>query len=304
MSRQFRILSLDGGGAKGFYSLGVLLEIEGLVGPLGDNFDLIYGTSTGSIIAALLARGDSVTDALNHYRERVPQIMRWPTRWLRTPRLERAASSIFKEQTFGEGFRTKIGIVATDWDTGAPRIFKNAPEMARGRQSTFVPGFGCLVADAIVGSCSAYPLFNKKQITIAGGSPVTVVDGGFCANNPAVFAVLQAMDTPGIDHGDIRLISVGTGEYPEPVTIRTPMRYWPGMTMIGKCLQSGARSMDEIGRRLRPGIKQVRINKAFSRSDLAMDFIESDASKLERLFKLGRESFGEHERDIKEALIT
>mgnify|MGYP003113584183 CR=1 FL=1 len=46
----FRILSLDGGGAKGFYTLGVLHEIERMVGgPLCDRFDLIYGTSTGSL---------------------------------------------------------------------------------------------------------------------------------------------------------------------------------------------------------------------------------------------------------------
>ena len=50
-----RVLSLDGGGAKGFYTLGVLKEIEALVGMrLCEKFDLIYGTSTGAIIAALL----------------------------------------------------------------------------------------------------------------------------------------------------------------------------------------------------------------------------------------------------------
>lgn len=50
-----RVLSLDGGGAKGFYTLGVLKEIEALVGVrLCEKFDLIYGTSTGAIIAALL----------------------------------------------------------------------------------------------------------------------------------------------------------------------------------------------------------------------------------------------------------
>jgi predicted acylesterase/phospholipase RssA len=48
-----RVLSLDGGGAKGFYTLGVLREIEAL----WQSFDLIFGTSTGSIIAALLALG-------------------------------------------------------------------------------------------------------------------------------------------------------------------------------------------------------------------------------------------------------
>ena len=45
-----RILSLDGGGAKGFYTLGVFREIEGLIGGrLYERFDLVFGTSTGSI---------------------------------------------------------------------------------------------------------------------------------------------------------------------------------------------------------------------------------------------------------------
>jgi uncharacterized protein len=45
-----RILSLDGGGAKGFYTLGVLKEIEGMLKcPLCERFDLVFGTSTGGI---------------------------------------------------------------------------------------------------------------------------------------------------------------------------------------------------------------------------------------------------------------
>jgi predicted acylesterase/phospholipase RssA len=48
-SKLFRVLALDGGGAKGFYTLGALKEIEGLVGcPLYRKFDLIYGTSAGA----------------------------------------------------------------------------------------------------------------------------------------------------------------------------------------------------------------------------------------------------------------
>ena len=51
----FRVLSLDGGGAKGFYTLGVLKEVEARLGcKICDGFDLIFGTSTGAIIAALL----------------------------------------------------------------------------------------------------------------------------------------------------------------------------------------------------------------------------------------------------------
>lgn len=75
--RPFRILSLDGGGAKGFYTLGILDEIEKNFGkPLHECFDLIFGTSTGSIIATLLARGDSVENILKTYKEHVPAIMK------------------------------------------------------------------------------------------------------------------------------------------------------------------------------------------------------------------------------------
>ena len=44
-ARPFRILSLDGGGAKGFYTLGVLRELEGMLKcPLYERFDLVFGT--------------------------------------------------------------------------------------------------------------------------------------------------------------------------------------------------------------------------------------------------------------------
>ena len=42
----FRILSLDGGGSKGVYTLGVLKEIEAMTKrSLHEEFDLIYGAS-------------------------------------------------------------------------------------------------------------------------------------------------------------------------------------------------------------------------------------------------------------------
>jgi patatin-like phospholipase/acyl hydrolase len=64
----FRVLSLDGGGAKGFYTLGILREIEGLIGcPLHERFDLIFGTSTGSIIGAMLSLGKSVKEIIDIY---------------------------------------------------------------------------------------------------------------------------------------------------------------------------------------------------------------------------------------------
>jgi patatin-like phospholipase/acyl hydrolase len=55
-SEVLRILTLDGGGAKGFYTLGVLKEIEAMIGgPLHQKFDLVFGTSTGAIITSTLS---------------------------------------------------------------------------------------------------------------------------------------------------------------------------------------------------------------------------------------------------------
>ncbi len=77
-ANSLRILSLDGGGVKGYTSLLILQRIfrqikneQGLAKmPLPrDVFDLIIGTSTGGIIAVMLGRlGMSIEDCLKHYR--------------------------------------------------------------------------------------------------------------------------------------------------------------------------------------------------------------------------------------------
>jgi patatin-like phospholipase/acyl hydrolase len=67
---QRKILSLDGGGIRGVISVEVLHRLETLLREqtgrpdlrLCDWFDLIAGTSTGAITAALLGLGHSVAD--------------------------------------------------------------------------------------------------------------------------------------------------------------------------------------------------------------------------------------------------
>src|SRR5437899_4318892 len=97
----FRILSLDGGGAKGFYTLGILKEMEALVGcPLHKTFPLIFGTSTGAIIAALLALGRKVDETHALYREHVPTIMRPTSRDEKTQALKTVAAIVFEDLDF------------------------------------------------------------------------------------------------------------------------------------------------------------------------------------------------------------
>lgn len=212
-----RILALDGGGAKGFYTLGVLKEIEGLTqAPLGRCFDVVFGTSTGSIIAALLALGKTVGEIHGLYKAHVPSIMQPKSQSEKSRALSQAAAAVFGGQKFDEKILCHLGIVAARWQMETPMIFKSSQAQAHGRANTFVPGFGCSIADAVEASCSAYPYFQRKIVTTADGGRVELIDGGYCANNPTLYAIADALLALGRDRNSLRVVSVGVGGYPEP----------------------------------------------------------------------------------------
>ena len=121
-----RILSLDGGGAKGFYTLGVLKEIEGMLGcPLYKRFDLVFGTSTGAIIAALIALGFEVDEIHELYKKYVPEIMKIKGVNGKSQALQQLALKVFGDKKF-EAVKTGVGIVTTKWVIERPMISRPA----------------------------------------------------------------------------------------------------------------------------------------------------------------------------------
>jgi len=309
--RLFKVLSLDGGGAKGFYTLGVLDEIEKNTGrPIYESFDLIFGTSTGAIIAALLARGDAVENVMKLYRDHVPSIMRSDKHEVRTASLHKAAAEIFSD-TVPEDFKTGIGIVATNWKDERPFIFKVSRDQVHGSKGSFVPFFGVSVADAVIASCSAYPFFETHTVTKSNGDRVELGDGGFCANNPTLYGIADA--TRALAHHDenIRVVSLGVGLYPDPPIwkkIRLAFGGWPmirhslNVGFIQKILGTNTGAMDQLREVLFKNVKTVRINDAFVEPALATDLLEHDLTKLDRLVQKGRLSYQKYESTILEYL--
>ncbi|HEY1802379.1 MAG TPA: patatin-like phospholipase family protein [Terriglobales bacterium] len=322
-ARPCRILSLDGGGAKGFYTIGVLKEVEALLGglPLCDRFDLIFGTSTGAIIAALLALGHRVDDIHKLYRDHVPKIMK---RWLpreRTKELNRLANEVFGETKFTD-VKTRVGIVATHWLMQRPMIFKGDKFQAHGMQASFVPGFGCTIADAVKASCSAYPYFKRAIIKTRENAEhgqgieqeVEVFDGGYCANNPTLYAIADAVKPLGKRHEDLRILSIGVGVYPSPKKWISPMviASWlattvfagfKGTELLQKTLDVNTTSMEQLRKILFGDIKAVRIDERFEQPEMATDLLESDLKKLSLLYQRGRQSYAAEENAIKALLI-
>ena len=73
----FKILSLDGGGVRGIFSARVLDLIEQKLDiDIHNTFDLIVGTSTGSIVAASVAVKHDLSKLVKDYEEYAPQIFR------------------------------------------------------------------------------------------------------------------------------------------------------------------------------------------------------------------------------------
>src|SRR5205814_473903 len=132
-------------GAKGFYTIGVLKGIEGMLGrPVHEEFDLVFGTSTGSIIAALICLGRSIEDIHGLYREHVVKVMGKWLPWSKSSSLRELADTVFLSRKF-EDFRTPIGIVATRWASETPFIFKSTVAQAHGDRGDFRPGFDCTI---------------------------------------------------------------------------------------------------------------------------------------------------------------
>lgn len=131
----------------------------------------------------------------------------------RTEALIRHAKQFFGEMSF-ESCQTRSGIVALRCDYYRPMIFKNTGYMAQGRPNTFLAGFGAPLSEAIIASCSAYPFFEKFVVHTTKEGDVEVIDGGFVANDPTLFALTDAVRVLGKSPDATTVLSIGTRDFP------------------------------------------------------------------------------------------
>jgi hypothetical protein len=230
-----RILSLDGGGIRGILTLEYLAVIENMLKKrsgkndlvLCDYFDLIGGTSTGSIIAAGLACGMAVDQLKKLYRDLGKTIFVsnfWNIGVL-APKfpsepVQRALDAQLGAKTSLDSDRVRTGlmIMTKRLDTGSPWPLHNHPNARYAAQD------GKLLLSHVVRASTAAPTYFEPQtidISARDGTVVTgaFVDGGVSPfNDPALqLLMLALLDghgfrwTPGKDN--LLLISLGTGTY-------------------------------------------------------------------------------------------
>jgi hypothetical protein len=135
---------------------------------------------------------------------------------------------------------------------------------------------------------------------------IELIDGGYCANNPTLFAMADAVQALQRERKDIRLVSVGVGIYPAPkqgLLMQLAMKHLVSVQLLQKTLEINTHSMDQLRQILFNDVPTIRINDAYVTPEMATDLLEHDLNKLGVLFQRGRESFASREMQLREYLM-
>lgn len=205
----FWILALDGGGLRGAFSAHLLKRIEDeFTVSVSSRFDLVAGTSTGSILAAAIVLQRPLSAVEDLYADHGPAIFlgRWWSAGGKLAskydavRLKSVLEGELGATLLGEIARPALLIPAADIGNGQVHVFKSQ------YNKEFVRDKGVRVADAVLASCSA-PTFFAPHVV----GDYRLVDGGIWANNPSVVAAIDAIRRFGVEAARIRILSIGTG---------------------------------------------------------------------------------------------
>lgn len=200
--REFRILALDGGGARGIFQARLLQLVEEASGcHLADRFDMIAATSTGALVGLSLAAGLPAASIAQMYREHAEAIFRArPLGLLRRggrydqSALRRVLNDRLAERRLS-GLGVRVVVAASVVDTYSGKLFTEEDDER--------------MVDVALATTAAPTYFPPAKLP---GGDRGYADGGLWANDPSFLAVTRAVNELGIDPTQVRVLSIGTGQ--------------------------------------------------------------------------------------------
>ena len=229
----YRILCLSGGGLRGIFQAEFLRRLEESFGKFWESFDLIVGTSTGSLIAAGLHVGVAPEKICQYYHKIGPLVfprrLSWnfersfdaiqavinhktsgPVYRHTADRFKKLLEHIYLDRTVGDGVSaTELAVTATDVVNGRVRVFSGL---------TGAEDLSHKIVDIVMASTSVPGLFPCYEIEdkIPGEDGFrretrSFIDGGMWAHSPVLPAIVLAHANRGIPFEDMKVLSIGTG---------------------------------------------------------------------------------------------
>jgi uncharacterized protein len=301
-NKLFYILSIDGGGIRGIFAAHILKRIkEELKINFFRQFDIITGTSTGSIIAAGLAIDYPIEEIVNLYKSKGSEIFfrnySEKNNWFNwkglfqskynSQNLKKELSAVFKEKTMSNT-KTRLIIPATDISNGNVFVIKSNYD------PNFVRDKDIQITDAILASCSAPTFFNPHLI-----KNYLLADGGLWANNPSLVAITEAMgERIKIPKENIKILSIGTGRGKEFYNIKGLNKRWGlikwGSGLVNTVMNLQSINVDNVVKLLLGEEKYFRLNYEAEKG-IALDDLDS----IENLVAKADEKFTYYSEKIK-----
>jgi predicted acylesterase/phospholipase RssA len=213
--RNFRILSLDGGGIRGVFTSAVLSKWNDMLQGAGGkhfikHFDMVAGTSTGAILAIGLGLGLVPNQILKFYRDKgrviFPgnrQLRHWFRSKYESQTLRQALHEVFGDRKLSTDSVCRLVIPTVRAVNGESEVITTAHSLDRS-------GFADISAiDAALASSAAPSYFDEAHIDDKVANQ-HYLDGGIWANNPVLPAIAEAVRHLEIPLDRIDVLSVGT----------------------------------------------------------------------------------------------
>jgi len=203
--KQFKVLSINGGGMRGVIATHYLAQIEEITGkPIHQLFDLIIGTSTGGILACGVgANIRSIKEIQTLYRTEGRNIFKKNILSLITSKYQIKGLRDTMNKYF-ESFKmrdclTKVIVTARD---------------VLGNENMIIKSYGhyedMYIKDAVSATSAAPRYFPPYPIDYNNKRYITW-DGGVYANNPSLIAQAEA-NKLGYSDDEILMVTIGTGK--------------------------------------------------------------------------------------------
>ena len=247
--RYFKIISIDGGGIRGYVPLTLIQYIQSRTRrPIHDSFELFAGTSTGAIICSALTLSDTSSIISNRrkytasrvkkiYSKRASEIFpifktkgHKKANWLfsyNKPEhdnsgLNNILLEFFQDQKISSCLKP-IYIPTFDLINNKPLIFTSRAAHEFGPKN--------LKLKEILMAATAAPTYFESKELIYNNLPKNCIDGGVYLNNPTLGALLEVLEYKNhpiynLDkYDEIKILSIGTGIYKKNIS-RKQSKKW------------------------------------------------------------------------------
>lgn len=307
-TKKYRILSLDGGGIRGLMSAIWLEALEREIGrPLRECFDLVAGTSTGSILAAAVAIGLPAGTVVDLYLKRGREVFpaagsrRW-SRVLRTfnqgvsaPKYDDSGLARVLKDVLGTMPLEKLDkphLLITTYNvlTREALVFKTVRRGGKIR-------YGALPVWEVVKASCAAPTYFPAHVTKLDQADAPLIDGGVVANNPTACAIAEGVRInqepgEGVDPCELKdfvVASFGTGQMTRPISL-DESREWGAVEwaipVIDVLFDGAADAADYIAQYLVPEKQYFRFQTALHEAYDDMD--NADSTNLNALVNVAQ----------------